>query len=631
MFVAFLTIADLAFAQILSNSSLSGAYYVRHIEFTTDSSNNVTDARSILGTITFDGAGNYTFAGQQTIAAGAPVGMSASGTYVVTPAGFVSLTNPQNSSLTINARYGTEAVFGSSTNAPGNVFDLFVAIPAPAANATPADSDQTLTVDYHMVDFELPAFSTAQVRVSGASAQFGGNGDIATFTPLGHAANVGSGATQTGQQYTGTYTVGAGGTGTIAFSPVSGTSTASTQLLSGTTRNLYVSASGNVFIAGTPGAHDILIGVQNAATDNIAFSGRYWLASLEVDSTGTSLDLVGSAAVISNTDDFLVTKLSHSVPAVAAGAPNLFTQTLTETYSTTLNGFASGGNAVASGSSFVLLGNDGTLVAFDPGVNGSGAADNASAFGILFGERIPTLTGAGVFVNPQGIVNAATFAPVGDNISPGEIIAIYGSGLAGGTASASALPYPTLLGGVTVSINGTLAPLYYVSPGQINCIVPYELTGSSATIVVTSGVTPSNSVTVGVVAATPGVISANDSGYGDGAITHANNTLVNSSSPAQPGETVQMYVVGLGGLTTPITDGHGAVSGQIDNATIQPIVIIDGIQAQVTYWGQTVDAGLYQINFVVPAGTQTGEQPVTVASTNGVSGEATTTITLAIQ
>jgi uncharacterized protein (TIGR03437 family) len=160
------------------------------------------------------------------------------------------------------------------------------------------------------------------------------------------------------------------------------------------------------------------------------------------------------------------------------------------------------------------------------------------------------------------------------------------------------------------------------------CVVPYELTGTTATVVVTSGQTQSNSVTVAAAPASPGVISANDSGFGDGAITHANNTSVNSANPAEPGETVQMYVVGLGGLTTGVTDGSGAVG--IDDATIQPLVLVNGVQAQVSYWGLTVDAGLYQINFAIPAGTLSGEQSVAVGSINGSFAEVTSTITVAV-
>jgi uncharacterized protein (TIGR03437 family) len=622
-------IAATGFSQTLSTNTLNGNYFVRHIEFTTDGSDNVTDARSILGTIAFNGAGNYSFSGQQVIGTGFAAPFNTSGTYAVTAAGFVTLTNPQSSTLTVNARYGTEAVIGSSTEGAGTTFDLFVAIPARAANATPPYNDQTLAVNYHMIDYELTNASSPGIRVSGMAAEFTGAGGIDTFAPLGHAASVNSGATLNTEQFTGTYTVNPDGTGTIAFAPVAGTTTASNLLLAGATRNLYVSATGNMFLGATPGAHDILIGVQNAVADKIAFSGRYWLAGLGVGS-----DAVISASVAPST--VVISERTNGLLPIAPGLPDLVTETVNSPWGVVTNGYGDGcgcgigsaGNVVGAFDSFVLLGNGGTLVVVNPGVDPLGTAHPGN-FQIYVGEQIPTLTGTGVWVNPQGIVSSATYAPVGDGISPGQFISIYGSGLAGQTVTATTLPFPKSLGQVSVSINGTDAPLYYVSSGLIICIVPYELTGTSATIVVTNNLTPSNSVTVAAAPFAPGILAANELGYGDGTITHLDNTLVGSASPAKVGETVQMYVVGLGALTTPVTDGNGFTG--VDNAVVQPVVFINSVPAAVAYWGLTEDAGLYQIDVTIPPGTPSGEQYVAVASSGGKVGVLTQTITVAVQ
>lgn len=545
---------------------------------------------------------------------------NASGTYSVTPAGFVTLTNPQNSTLNINARYGTEAVIGSSTEGAGATFDLFVAIPARSGTAVPFYNDQTLTVNYHMIDYELTNASSAGIRVSGMAAQFNGAGTIDTFLPLGHAAAVNNGATLNSEEFTGGYTVNNDGTGTIAFTPVVGTSTPANQLLGSATRNLYVSSTGNMFLAATPGAHDIMIGVQNAAVDKIAFSGRYWLAGL-----GAASDAMVSASVAPST--VVITERSNSLLPFAPGLPDLITETVNSPWGAVTNGFG-GGNVVGAFQSFVLLGNDGTLVVFNPGVDPLGNAHPGN-YQIYVGEQIPNLTGSGVWVNPQGIVSSATYAPVGDSIAPGQFISIYGSGLAAQTVTASSLPFPKSLGQVSVSINGTEAPLYYVSSGLIICIVPYELTGTSATIVVTNNTTQSNTVTVAAVPFAPGILAANELGYGDGTITHLDNTLVNSASPAKVGETVQLYVVGLGALTTPVTDGNGFTG--VDNAVVQPVVFINSVPAAIVYWGLTEDAGLYQIDVTIPPGTPSGEQYVAIASSNGQVGVLTQTITVAVQ
>jgi uncharacterized protein (TIGR03437 family) len=234
------------------------------------------------------------------------------------------------------------------------------------------------------------------------------------------------------------------------------------------------------------------------------------------------------------------------------------------------------------------------------------------------------VSGSGVFVNPQGIVNAASNAPAGDAISPGEFIAIYGTGLAAANTSATTLPFPMSLGGVSVSIGGLLAPVYFAGQGQINCIVPYGVTGQTAVISVTSNNVVSNAVTVNVATTSPGVFSIDGSGTGDGAITHADNSLVNAASPAVKGETVVMYVSGLGALTTPVKDGYGATA--LDNAATQLAIYISGVPVPasgVVYQGLTADAGLYQINFTIPTNlTVSGELPLAILTPDGFTDEA---------
>lgn len=631
----------------LTTTSLAGDYFLRQIEFTTDNANNATDARSVFGVIAFDGRGGYTFSGQQVVGAATPLSINPAGTYTITPAGLITLTNPQNSALTINARFGYEAIVGASTDAPGNVFDLFVAIPVPPSFAVPevrtigaggphiaapAFPNQIPAGTYHMVDFELTGASTGQVRVSGMSAQFDGTGDIELFQPLGHVASVSGGAAETGQQFIGSYNLNGDGTGTIGFSPYAGTTTPSNILLSGAVRNLYVSATGNVFLAATPGAHDILIGLQNFATQNVAFNGRYWYAGIEAD-TGESEDLVASASVASSVTTILKTARVHEVPVSTPGLPTLYNETQSLGYAPLTSGFGGGchcgigaaGSVFTSGGTFVLAGNGGTFLSFTPGVDANGNPDSPGDFQFFFGIPIPTLAATDVFMNPQGIVDSATYSPVGDYIAPGEFISIYGSGLAAGSATASSLPFPPSLGNVSVTFNGTPAPIYHVEAGLIICIVPYEVIGTVATVVVDNNGTMSNSVNLRATPTSPGVFAGNQLGFGDGAITHLDNSLVDTSNAAVPGEIVQMYMNGLGALTTPVADGNGFVG--IDNAVIEPIVLVNGVQAPLSYWGLTEDAGLFQIDFTVPPGTPSGEQSIGV-----VSGDAITeTVTIAVQ
>ncbi len=144
-------------AQTLNNQSLNGKYYFRHLSLATDGAGGLTDARSLFGTITFNGAGRFSFSGQQVSGGNAAVSQTGSGAYSVDPAGFVSIDNPLRAGVTVNARLGQEALVGSSTESNDNAYDLLVAIPAPSSAAI-------LTGPYWTATLEFPGGLAANAR-----------------------------------------------------------------------------------------------------------------------------------------------------------------------------------------------------------------------------------------------------------------------------------------------------------------------------------------------------------------------------------------------------------------------------------------------------------------------------------
>ncbi|MBS1789332.1 MAG: pre-peptidase C-terminal domain-containing protein [Acidobacteria bacterium] len=114
-------------------------------------------------------------------------------------------------------------------------------------------------------------------------------------------------------------------------------------------------------------------------------------------------------------------------------------------------------------------------------------------------------------------VSAASYS--GGTLASEAIVAAFGKNLATTTAAATTIPLPTTLGGTTIKVkdsNGAerLAPLFFVSPGQINYLIPSETANGTATITVTTG---DGTVSMGVVLATsvaPGLFSANADGKG---------------------------------------------------------------------------------------------------------------------
>jgi uncharacterized protein (TIGR03437 family) len=196
-------------------------------------------------------------------------------------------------------------------------------------------------------------------------------------------------------------------------------------------------------------------------------------------------------------------------------------------------------------------------------------------------------------VTPGGVVNAAGFqAPV----APGSVIAIFGTNLAAAPVSASALPLATTLGNVSVIVNGTLAaPLFYVSPGQINAQLPYETPTGSATLSV-NGSTP---VSFPVASSAPGIIV-----YGsDRAVAINQDYSLNAPEhPALPGGWITVYMTGQGAVHPPVASGAASPSNPVALPALPVTATIGGQPAHVLFAGLVPGGvGLFQVNLQIPA------------------------------
>ncbi len=219
-------------------------------------------------------------------------------------------------------------------------------------------------------------------------------------------------------------------------------------------------------------------------------------------------------------------------------------------------------------------------------------------------------------ITTNGVVNGASF--VSGGLVPGEIATIFGANLTTGSGInlASAVPLATQLINVQVLVNGTAAPIFAVDnvngQEQVNFQVPYEVAGqgTTATVQVVNNGSAGNSITVPVIAAQPGMFTYTVGPTTYGAILHANYQLANTSSPAVPGETVQIYCTGLGAVSPTPADGTAAAGASTTVATAT--VTIGGASAAVAYSGLAPGfVGLYQINATVPT-LSAGNQPVII-------------------
>ena len=219
------------------------------------------------------------------------------------------------------------------------------------------------------------------------------------------------------------------------------------------------------------------------------------------------------------------------------------------------------------------------------------------------------------------VTNGASFTA--GSITPGEIATLFGSNLtsATGVNITSGLPLPTEFLNTSISVNGSLVPLFAIdnvnNQQQINFQVPWEVSAHpTAQIEVLHNGIPSQSLAVPVVSALPGIINYSSGGNNFGVILHSTNyQLADSNHPIVAGETILIYCTGLGAVHSPPADGSAA-SGQttVSNAA----VTIGGVSTKVSFNGLAPEfVGLNQVNVIVPEGLHSGNQPL-VLTIDGV-------------
>jgi minor extracellular serine protease Vpr len=235
-------------------------------------------------------------------------------------------------------------------------------------------------------------------------------------------------------------------------------------------------------------------------------------------------------------------------------------------------------------------------------------------------------------IGSGGVVNGASFLQ-GQGQAPGSYISLFGSGLSE-TTQLFFTPYlPLSLGRVSVSFDvpsaGLSVPgrLVYVSPGQLDVQVPWELAGqSSAAMKVSIDYDSSNVYTVPITPYSPGFFEYTDSsGAKMLAAQDASYHLIGSANPAHKGATILLYCNGLGPVDTPVPSGE-PTPARAPNTTSAPSVTIGGKQAQVVFSGLSPESiGLYQVNVVVPSTVASGSQPV-VLEINGYQSQTSTIV-----
>jgi uncharacterized protein (TIGR03437 family) len=616
-------------AQTFDNTSLSGKYYF--VELLVDSpAGQPLVARNLGGSITFDGKGAYTFAGKLGVGSAAATAVSGQGTYSVVGSGSVALTNPIRTSLQVRGWLGCAGngassvpgaceylMVGSSTETTQPANDLFIAIRAPLGTASSVLLNGAYTGA--AVRFTDAAAATALVSLTA-----NGSGQFTQATVIGHATDQAN--NNVSQSASGaSYTVNADGAGSASFG-------AAASLFSGA-RDVFVSADGGLVLgySSAAGPRDVFLAVRNFSSATAAvpgnLEGAYRIAELTVEgdasaktafdgaafsgAAGTLYPLGNGRALIS--ERIQVGTRTDALPVPASSAP----EPAVLDYSG-LNLYSVAGDA--AGALAPSLSQDLKNMALGPAMNTGGGVRAAVLVGaqvgvvgkvtyehgVFFAARAPTSTGSGVFLDPTGVVNGASFAPTPYPVCPGAIVALFGTSFASDKFDAGSLPLPAVLGGLSVSVGGVpaQAPLFFVSPGQANVQIPYRLQGSSVTLQLRTSAGLSGEFTVPLAPTCPGIFYWNDgqSPY-RGVVLHADYSLVTTAKPARPGETVLIYLTGLGELSPAVMAGAGNPEAPPAGAVAPGIWVYFGGEPAINVafaGGAPRFAGLNQINVTIP-------------------------------
>lgn len=206
----------------------------------------------------------------------------------------------------------------------------------------------------------------------------------------------------------------------------------------------------------------------------------------------------------------------------------------------------------------------------------------------------------------EGLVNSADNAS--GAMAPNTIATLYGTDLAFFTAALGAgdvrggkIPSELPLSGVRVYVGSTAAGIYYISPTQINFLIPAEIPPRKTTVQVVRQGAAGPEVPITLVAAAPAFYMLDSERV---VAQHLDGTVVRTDHPAHRGEIIILYGTGLGQTDPMLRNGEVAKKAQPIALAHDLKILFDGkpIGADDLFYAGTAPAfsGLYQINLRVP-------------------------------
>jgi uncharacterized protein (TIGR03437 family) len=576
------------------NGLLSGDYYFRQVLHVADENGNTSRSIVLYGNISFNN-GNYTLSGLGGLDStyGTP-NLNTVTTYSLSATGYGVLSDPLILGSSVSILVSNGILIGSDTEAGYN--ELFVA--APVASLNVASFTGSYTVSSY--DGWYNTGATYQLSPDGA-------GHLGNFTISGYAAN-GAALSQNAVNIPYKFSNNAA---IITYPKNTAASFYADQVF------VYYSPDTNFIFGGSEVGFDIFLGVKNAASGaSTPLSGLYYETGIEQTASGID-SFYGAFNTLPSGDIVAHNRLLFSSDA-AYGA------TYWSSYPTTI-----------AGSYTDTYGN----IQYTIGQNGFRLAQGLGGY-LSTGIAIPFTPPAAstdVYIDPTGVVNTASSAPYTAGISPGEFLTFYnGVNLAPSTASSDTVPYPASLNGVKVIFNDVIsAPIYYVSANQVSVIVPYDVSlFPVAKIQISNNGVLSNAITMNVNQTTPGVFTSDPvGGIGVAALLDfpaaGGYYIVTNEHPAHPGDTVAVYLTGLGTPYPNLSPAGGAGPTEGTGLVNQTGVSVGGEDVgALAYAGLAPGlAGLYQINFTIPADAAAGLNTLAVGGPDSNTSESYIPIT----
>jgi uncharacterized protein (TIGR03437 family) len=207
-------------------------------------------------------------------------------------------------------------------------------------------------------------------------------------------------------------------------------------------------------------------------------------------------------------------------------------------------------------------------------------------------------------------------------VAPGGLISVYGQQMAPVNLATKELPLPTALAESCLTVNGVPVPMLFVSGGQINGQLPFNIDGNAQMTLRTPGGISDN-FNFSILPAAPSIFRSGSAGpqVGLATITRADNgELVTPTNPVRGGDSIVIWATGLGRTMPAIDAGLPSPSDPLASAVITPTVILAGVALDVQYAGLAPGSvGLYQINATVPKTVPQGLDMPLVISQGGNS------------